>query len=324
MKTNNRLTAVIGIALVTAVIFANANTSAAEHSPKYCKTTAKYIYGACHAEVRDDYLIARANCINLSDNAEQKECVNESKSDKNEAVSECRSVYRARLGVCAAIGQGRYDPEISDENFVDPNEIGSSVAASPFFPLVAGNTWVYEGDGEKITVVVTDKVKVIEGVRCRVVTDTVEEDGKPVEITDDWYAQDLAGNVWYFGEISMNFETFEGDDPEDAELVDIDGSWKTGRDGAKPGVIMFAEPVLGTTYRQELFLGDAEDVGEIVSVTGSESTPGGSCSGNCLVTRDFTPLEPGVNEFKYYAPGIGQILEIDSDGNRIELISFSN
>jgi hypothetical protein len=179
--------------------------------------------------------------------------------------------------------------------------------------------WVLEGGDEVITDTVTDETKLIEGVTCRVVRDVVEEDGVLIELTDDWYAQDLAGNVWYCGELARNFESFEGDAPEDPELVDIEGSFKVGRDGAKPGILMLANPQVGVAYRQEVALGDAEDVAEVTSITGTEAVPAASCDGDCVVTRDFTPLEPGGDEMKYYAPGVGLILEVDAEGNRVEL-----
>ena len=95
--------------------------------------------------------------------------------------------------------------------------------------------------------------------RCVVVSDRVEEDDVPIEETDDWYAQDLDGNGWYCGEITNNFETIEGDLSDDPEPSDIDESWKAGRDGAKPGILMLAPPKGGDVYRQEVLLGDAED-----------------------------------------------------------------
>ena len=97
------------------------------------------------------------------------------------------------------------------------------------------------GPGDVVTVL--DKTKYVEGVTCIVVNDLVIGETTS-EDTDDWYAQDRDGNVWYCGEIAKNFETFEGDDPEEAELVDIDGSWKTGRDGAKPGILMLTAPAV--------------------------------------------------------------------------------
>jgi hypothetical protein len=145
----------------------------------------------------------------------------------------------------------------------------------------------------------------------------VDEDGEVIEDTFDWYAQDKDGNVWYFGEIALNFE--------DGQLVDIEGSWTAGVDGAKAGIIMKARPAVGDVYRQEFFLGDAEDMGEVLSVKASASVPapGASCDGDCLLTRDWTPLEPDAEEEKSYAPGIGPILEVNPETKeRVELVEF--
>lgn len=301
----------------------------------FCSETARTVLRACRAEVTDDYWIAVGNCLNVGDDDEREECRTEAKLASREGIKECAEQLEARLDVCAAVGEERYDPDFDPSNFVDPREIGSSVSPNPYLPLVVGNKWVYEStfideDGDEVTEVTTvevkDETKLIEGVTCVVVNDVVEEDGEVIEDTDDWIAQDLEGNVWYCGEEVKDYETFAGDDPEKPELVAIHGSWKTGREYAKPGILMFAMPEMevGTTYRQEVSLGDAEDVAEVLSVMGSETVPAASCSGDCVVTRDFSPLEPGVNENKYYAPGIGLILEVNPDtGVRTELVDFS-
>ena len=88
---------------------------------------------------------------------------------------------------------------------------------------------------------------------------------------------------------------------------------------------MLANPTVGTVYRQEFFVTEAEDAAEVLDVAASVSVPGGSCSGTCLVTRDFTPLEPDHIEHKSYAPGIGMVLEVNvGTGERLELISFTH
>ncbi|MFQ5982927.1 MAG: hypothetical protein ACE5KS_06095, partial [Woeseiaceae bacterium] len=197
-------------------------------------------------------------------------------------------------------------------------------APNPWFALVTGNRWVYEGDGETIEVVVTGDTKLIDGVTCVVVTDTATEDDVVVEATDDWYAQDLDGNVWYCGEISENFEEFDGDETDGPELVDIEGSWKAGRDGSEAGILLPLTPEPGDIFRQEFAQTDAEDAIEIVATSATEAAPGGACDGNCLLTRDFTPLEPGAEENKYYVPGTGLIVEINPEtGERVELIEFT-
>ena len=287
-----------------------------------CAKTAKLAFKACRAEMKDDHAIALGVCLNESDAGERNDCRNEAKADKNDASEECRDQLGGRLEVCDLVGADAYDPDFDPARFVDPADIGGSVAPNPYFPLVPGTRWVWVGGDERITDTVTDETKLVEGVICRVVRDVVERDGVAVELTDDWFAQDLDGNVWYCGEIARNFETFDGDAPMSPELVDIDGSWKAGRDGARPGIIMPAEPRVGDAYREEMSLGEAEDVAEIVSITGMESVPAASCSNDCVVTRNISALEPDVEETKYYAPGIGLILELDPEEPRVELIDF--
>ena len=98
--------------------------------------------------------------------------------------------------------------------------------------------------------------------------------------TFDWYAQDNDGNVWYFGEDSKEYE--------EGEVVSTEGSWEAGVDGAKPGIIMKANPQIGDSYRQEHYPGEAEDLGEVIRLNESASVPRGSYDG---ITR---PGDPGM------------------------------
>ena len=138
------------------------------------------------------------------------------------------------------------------------------------------------------------------GIDAVVVRDTVTVDGAVVEDTFDWYAQDRAGNVWYLGEDVSNYE--------DGEVVDHDGSWEAGVDGALPGVVMPAEPSVGDAYRQEYLAGEAEDMGEVIALDGEVEVPAGAFA-EVVTTRDWTPLEPDVVEEKDYAPGVGLVRE---------------
>lgn len=205
-----------------------------------------------------------------------------------------------------------YEPLIDPKNFVEGVD-------NPYFPLTPGTTFVYEGeteDGiEHIEVVVTDDTKEILGVTCIVVRDTVWIDGELVEDTYDWYAQDTDGNVWYMGETTEEYE--------DGEVASTAGSWEAGVDGAKPGIIMWADPQVGQPYRQEYYQGEAEDMAETISLTESASVAYGSYH-NLLVTREWTPLDPGVAENKYYAEGVGLVLEVVVEGGsgRTELIDI--
>jgi hypothetical protein len=313
----------------------------------FCSQTAKAVFKACKNEVIDDYNIAKGNCINVSDPDERADCYQDAKADRKEAKEECNDQLEARQDVCGLIGEDRYDPDFTPGNFL-PIPKGHD-----YFPLGVGDKWVYEGtfkddEGEDVTETITVEVlratKLIEGVTCIVVNDVVEDDGELIEDTDDWYAQRSdTMDVWYVGEIAKNFETFEDDAPPVPELVDIDGSWKTGRDGAKPGILIEANPLPGNAYRQEILLGEAEDVAEVLSNTyvygGYTEDPDSLdyrvpedlaealCSEGdpCVVTRDFTALEPGVEERKYYAPGIGVFLEVDLEtGDIVQLLECTS
>jgi hypothetical protein len=292
----------------------------------FCSRTAKAALLACRNEVQQDFWIAGANCINVSDDAEREKCNADAQAARHDGPELCQEQYRMRLDVCDLVGEDRYDPDFDPIQFVDPDEIGvdPDVKPNPYFPLIPGTRWVYKGPDETFTDTVTDKTKLIEGVTCRVVHDVVEKDGVVVEITDDWFAQDVAGNVWYCGEIVQELETFEGDDPVEPELVGIEGAWKAGREGGKPGIFVLAAPHAGDAYRVEVSLGHAEDVAEVISITGTEAVPAAQCNNDCLVTREFTALEPGVEEFFYYAPGVGLILEVDGEGNRFELVEVTH
>jgi hypothetical protein len=201
---------------------------------------------------------------------------------------------------------------------VEPARFTSQVD-NPFLPLVPGTRWVYEGDTEdgreRIVVEVTGETRRIMGVDCVVVRDTVTLDGEVTEDTFDWYAQDDAGAVWYFGEDTTAFE--DG-------VPSKEGSWEAGVDGAEPGIAMEADPQVGDAYRQEYLAGEAEDHGEVLSLDEHAAVPFGTFD-HVLMTEDTTPLEPDVVEHKYYARGIGVVLEVDVAGGseRVELVELT-
>jgi hypothetical protein len=310
------MTRIRGVAITFAVAaLATVHPAVGESNGKtnFCSKTARAAFRACQAEALDDFWIAVGSCNNESEASERESCLDTARGEKGEAIDECPEQRDARLEVCDALGQAPYDPPIDPANFLSPAEIAAD--PNPLFPLRVGSTWRYVSGDETVVVTVTDRTKEILGVTTLVVNDVEEDAGELVEDTDDYFAQDRDGNVWYFGELSRNFE--------DGELANLDGSWTAGVDGAKPGIIMKAEPAVGDVYRQEFFLGDAEDLAEVTAIDGTESVPAASCSGTCLVTNDFTPIEPDASEDKYYAPGVGLILEVDlEDGGRVELVEY--
>jgi hypothetical protein len=193
---------------------------------------------------------------------------------------------------------------------------------NPYWPMRPGSRWVYrESDGEggvqRVVVTVTDRrQRIANGIDARVVRDVVSEDGEPVEVTSDWYAQDTSGNVWYMGERTAEYEQ--------GRVVSTGGSWEAGVDGAQPGIAVPASPMAGLTYRQEYYAGEAEDRAVVLSVGEQVEVPFGHFS-NALLTKDLNPLEPRLVEYKFYAPRVGPVLTLDISGasGREELISFS-
>ena len=202
---------------------------------------------------------------------------------------------------------------------IDPDHFVQGVD-NPYFPLVPGTTLTYEGSSpegvEHFEDYVTHETKQVMGVTCIVIHNKVTLNGQLTEDTFDWYAQDVDGNVWYFGEDTKEF----GPDG----TVSTAGSWTGGVDGALPGIIMPADPQVSDSYRQEFYAGEAEDLAEVLSLTETVTVPYGSFE-NVLSTRDWTPLEPSVAERKYYAPGVGLIREevIQGGSGNVELVSVT-
>jgi len=200
----------------------------------------------------------------------------------------------------APVAQGQpYRPD------VPPPEDFVPVIDNPYMPFIPGTRTVFEGvsDGERErnVVSVTDRTKVILGVTTTVVHDQVfSANGDLAEDTFDWYAQDRFGNVWYFGEDTAEYAN--------GKVSSTKGSWEAGVGGAQPGVVMLAQPTVGESYHQEFLRGEAEDVGTVVAIDGRVSVPYGSFD-HVLVTEDMTPLEPQILEHKFYAQGIGVVLE---------------
>jgi hypothetical protein len=230
----------------------------------------------------------------------------------------CASLALALLAACGQAADSL--PRGDDPVTPDPGSLTVNVT-NPWFPLKPGTRWTYREtteDGEKVAVVVTvtsTTKRVRSGATARVVRDTATQNGKIIEDTRDWYAQDAAGNVWYLGEDTAEFEN--------GRLKTREGSFEAGVGGALPGVIMPATPKVGMTYRQEYSRGEAEDNGEVLALGKRARVPAGAYK-DLLKTADTTPLEPDVLEHKYFARGVGLVLTIDvgGGGGREELLSM--
>jgi hypothetical protein len=207
-------------------------------------------------------------------------------------------------------------PQGSDPVELDPADFTTEID-NPFWPMTPGNRWVSRSTEERIVVEVTRRNKDVAGIEAVVVRDTVtDNNGELVEVTDDWYAQDADGNIWYLGEDVKDYQ--------DGKVVSTAGSWEHGVDGALGGIAIPADPRPGLKYRQEHYAGEAEDRAEVLSVTEAVRVPAGTFE-DCLQTEDTTPLEPDAVEHKYYAKGVGPVLneKISPDRGREELISYT-
>ncbi len=227
---------------------------------------------------------------------------------------------QSSTGAAESSGSGTALPQGSEQVELDPAEFTTEID-NPWWPMKPGTRWVYsetdlEGSVQRVVVTVTDRTyEVSTGVEARVVRDVVTEDGEPVEKTDDWYAQDADGNIWYLGEDTAEYEN--------GKVASREGSFEHGVDGAQAGVIMPADPEPGLAFRQEYYEGEAEDRAEILSLDEKVQVPAGYYP-RALMTKDLVPTEPKVSEHKFYVEGIGPVLALDISGGtgREELVSF--
>jgi hypothetical protein len=176
---------------------------------------------------------------------------------------------------------------------------------NPWFPLKPGTVFVYrgvkDGDQGRDVVTVTSRTKLIDGVRCTVVDDRLYVGGHLAERTLDWYAQDKRGNVWYFGEATAELD-------ESGRVTSREGSWRSGDDGARAGILMPAQPKVGQSFRQEFYKGHAEDHSQVLTLSASIRVPY-TASEHALLTKEWTPLEPDVIDHKVYVRGVGMVKE---------------
>jgi hypothetical protein len=206
-----------------------------------------------------------------------------------------------------------YMSHIYPENFV-------STIDNPFLPLSPGSEFIYTSEGddgtERVVINVLGETRLVMGITCTVVRDRNYLDNELVEETFDWYAQDKDGNVWYMGEAVDNYV--------DGVLDNHYGSWEAGVDGAEPGIVMLANPVIGLQYRQEHYIGQAEDRGKVVAKDESVTVSAGTFD-HCLKIEETNPLDKGFLEYKYYARGIGLVkAEVIEDPVEIEQLTSYN
>lgn len=194
-----------------------------------------------------------------------------------------------------------------------------ATVTNPFFPLPLGRTLAYEtqtANGlETDTVDVLAHPTGVNGFPVTEVHDRVYLAGSLTENTLDWYAQDPDGNVWYLGEDTKQYDQ--------GVLVGTEGTWQWGVHNALPGIIVWGDPHpnLHKLYRQEFDRGNAQDVGKVVALDQSVTVPFGTFTG-CVQTEEWSTLESGPHETKFYCPGIGVALEVLS-GDSTKLVSVT-
>ena len=308
--------------------------ASAEHHEETtaCVKTAKMMAKACWFDIQDDYYETLANCQNLAERGERKACSRQANAARDEESEFCGGVKEARVEACEILNEDRYDtdPLLTNE-FIDPDLVPDEYEVNPYVSVVAGHTYVLRAgeEGEETVVVhVTEDTREILGVLCRVVVDIVvetsadEESGEveyeAVEVTDDWFAQTVSGDVVYCGEVARNYE--------DGVLRDLDGSFEAGLDFAKSGFLALNAPAWGDAHRQEYSLGEAEDIIQYIGIGtaptedegGNNANPKYSCGlDKCLQTFDFAPIDYESTEYKYYLPGTGFVLAVAMEDGEI-------
>lgn len=263
-------------------------------------------------EARADFWLKVAHAFNDYD-AYFWDSVVEAWVELQDELADAQEQYLTRLQVWDALGSGLYNPEIDPADF-------STTVDNPYMPFVPGRTLVYEAQRteglERIEVSVLPDTVVIEGVECIAVQEYETLDGVLKEISVNWIAQHVSGDVWYFGEVSREYV--------DGFLDDLGGSWRAGKDGGKAGILMLAAPTPGQVYRQEYLMNVAEDAAEVVAKNSTVTIPYGTYH-NCVKTEEISPLEPEDDVQKAYAPGVGLVVEVDlTTGDRLELVEIIN
>jgi len=192
---------------------------------------------------------------------------------------------------------------------IDPARFSATVD-NPWFPLKPGTTFTYQGvkDGKpsRDVYTVTSDTKVIDGVPCAVVHDSLYLSGVLEEETLDYYTQDADGNVWYFGEDTKELDA-------NGKVTSTEGTWRAGINGAEPGIFMEADPLVGHSFRQEYDKGNAEDQYRVADLAATVSVPFGSYH-DAMLTVEWTALEPNVLDHKYYVRGVGEVAELSVKG----------
>ena len=228
----------------------------------------------------------------------------------------------AGIGLLATIGvvvtpshAGTTSRAATHHHHPAPSHFTQGRVDNPWFPLKPGTRWTYRGsdsgDRTRDVVIATYRTRVIDGVTCRAVFDRVWTNGRLGERTMDFYAQTRRGTVWYFAERTAEIG------PR-GHVTSREGSFRSGVDGAEAGVFMAVHPHRGPSYFQEFYRGHAMDIFTVARRGAHVAVPFVR-SDHALLTRETTPLEPGVVDHKYYIRDIGSVREVTVKGGSEKL-----
>jgi hypothetical protein len=196
-----------------------------------------------------------------------------------------------------------------------PSHFTRGRVTNPWFPLRPGTRYTYRGvEGPTHTrdvMIATYRTKTIDGVVCRVVFDRVWRNGRLEETTRDFYAQTRSGTVWYFGERTATLDRH-------GHVKSREGSFMSGVAGAQAGIFMTPHPRKGPSYYQEYYRGHAQDIFTVLRGGARVAVPLFG-SHHALLTKETTPLEPGVVDNKYYLRDVGSVREQTVKGGRERL-----
>jgi hypothetical protein len=289
----------------------------------FCFQTAEFLEDACRRQAEAEFFVSRAICTNLTDSRERSACLRQGRTTRSRSRRLCREQNALRRDICDLVGQDRFDPVLDPGQF--ETDFTSLQSRNAFFPLDIGNRSRFEGEDELRTVEVLDETRLIDGLTCVGVNARTFRNGDLVEETINAFAQARDRTVVHCGEELRSFESFEGDDPRRPELVGVEGSFRAGRNGDRPGITFRGAPIEGDTFFESFSLGNAEDVVEILSTDFGINDDDNLdrfvprrlgellCAADCVVTRSFSLLEPGEETFRFFAEGIGLFLEVDPE-----------
>jgi hypothetical protein len=288
----------------------SATTCLAEET-NICQLSSQKELRSCRTEAQSTLQLALAQCDNVPDPPGRAACKQQAFASQKDALSLCDDRFSQRQRICQKLGPGPYGPVIDPANFV-------TVIDNLYFPLTPGTTLIYEAQTsegfEHHEFTVTHNTETILGVTCVQIHNPVTLDGQLTGDTLDYFAQDKGGNVWFFKDDSVGLSG--------GRVVDLEGSWTGGVNGASPGIQAEAHPAVGDFYRQDFLLGTAEDVAQVLNLDTTVTVPAGTFQ-HCVKIEERTGLEPSELEHKFYCPGIGLVLRVDLvTGDRLPLVEI--